>query len=213
MGSRPAGSGTIQFNDTHKPMQYPLDLRFKILAIAAQITVTDANGAMVCYVKKKAFKLKEDVTVYADKEQTQPLYTIKADRILDWNAKYNLATAAGAPLGVVGRKGARSIFKAHYDINDGEADVAVIHEENPWTKFFDALLGEVPIIGIFTGYFFNPSYLVTRTDGTHIMRVKKRPAMLEGKFVIEKLADMDDMEEIRSFVSILMMVLLERTRG
>ena len=47
-------------------MNYPLDLSFKILAIAPQISVSDANGALVLYVKQKAFKLKEDVTIYAD---------------------------------------------------------------------------------------------------------------------------------------------------
>lgn len=194
-------------------MQYPLDLKFKILAIASQITVTDAAGAMVCYVKQKAFKLKENVTVFADKDQTTPLYTIKADRVLDWNAKYAFATAAGAPLGLLQRMGTRSLFKTHYVINDGTADVMEIHEENPWAKFFDALLGEVPIIGMFTGYFFNPKYLVTRKDGTQVFRITKKPAMLEGKFIIEKLSDADDTEEIRSFLSILMMVLLERMRG
>ncbi|HVZ39859.1 MAG TPA: hypothetical protein VHI13_11325 [Candidatus Kapabacteria bacterium] len=194
-------------------MQYPLQLKFKVLAIAHQLTVTDATGALVCYVKQKAFKLKEDVTVFADKEQTQPLYTIKADRVIDWNAKYAFATAAGAPLGMVQRQGTRSLFKAHYDIYDGAEIDMTIHEENPWSKFFDALFGELPVVGVFSGYVFNPKYAVTRTDGTQVMRVIKRPAMLEGKFEIERLADMDEHEEIRAFLSVIMMVLLERMRG
>ena len=195
-------------------MQYPLDLKFKILAIASQISVTDPSGNLVCYVKQKAFKLKEDVTVYADKEQTKPLYTIKADRIIDWNAKYALSTASGTPLGVVQRHGTRSLFKTHYVITDGVDNVMEIHEENPWAKFFDALLGEVPIVGMFTGYFFNPKYLITRMDGTPVFRVTKKPAMLEGKFIIEKLAeDVSEMDEMRAFLAIMMMVLLERMRG
>ena len=47
-------------------MNFPLDLRFKLLAIASQIAVTDAQGQLVYYAKQRAFKLKEAVTVFAD---------------------------------------------------------------------------------------------------------------------------------------------------
>ncbi|MFN8517379.1 MAG: hypothetical protein U0841_33395 [Chloroflexia bacterium] len=55
----------------------------------------------------------------------------------------------------------RSIWKANYPISDpGGNDLGVIHEENAWVKVMDALLGEVPVLGIFSGYLFNPAYLV-----------------------------------------------------
>ena len=46
-------------------MQYPLELKFKVLALAPQISVTDAGGQQIFYVKQKLFKLKEAVTVFA----------------------------------------------------------------------------------------------------------------------------------------------------
>ena len=33
-------------------LQWPLSLSFKILALASQATVTDANGKVVCYTKQ-----------------------------------------------------------------------------------------------------------------------------------------------------------------
>jgi hypothetical protein len=194
-------------------MNYPLDLRFKLLAIAAQISVSDASGNLVFYVKQKAFKLKEDITVFADREQSRALFTIKADRMIDWSAKYTLAAAGGASLGTVGRKGMRSLFKALYEISDGQRQVATLKEESAWVRFFDGLFGDLPIIGILSGYLFHPSYLITRSDGTPILRVKKRPALLEGKFVVEQLAAMDPTEETRSVLALLTMLLLERSRG
>jgi hypothetical protein len=50
-------------------------------------------------------------------------------------------------------------------------------------------------------------------DGTPIMQLKKQAAFFEGKFTIEKLAEMDETEEMRAFMAILMMTLLERSRG
>ena len=46
-----------------------------------------------------------------------------------------------------------------------------------------------------------------------MMRVKKQPAFFEGKFKIEKLAEMSEFEEMQILLSIMMMLLLERIRG
>lgn len=194
-------------------MQYPLQLSFKLLAIARQVSVTDATGRLVLYVKQKAFKLKEAVTIFADAEQTRPLYSIKADRIIDISARYNLADAAGNYLGSVKRHGMRSIWKAHYDVLDGEQLLATITEESAWTKVLDALVGELPVVGMFTGYLFHPAYLVKRTNGAVVMRLEKRPAFFEGRFEITRHGDLDEREETRTILALITTVLLERGRG
>jgi hypothetical protein len=194
-------------------MNYPLHISFKILALARQLAVTDASGSLVFYVKQKAFKLKESVTVFADATQTQPLYSINANKILDFSASYQFADTQGTPIGSVRRQGMKSLWKAHYDVFDGESPVMVIKEENAWTKVLDALLGEIPVVGMFTGYLFHPAYLVTRPDGAVVMRLEKQPAFFEGKFIVQKHAELNQTEETRALLSLIMMVLLERSRG
>ena len=195
-------------------MNYPLQLSFKHLAIARQLSVTDANGMLAFYVKQKAFKLKEAVTVFADAAQTQPLYTMNADKVLDFSATYDMTDHRGTYLGAVRRQGMKSIWKARYEILDKyAAPLMTIQEANPWIKVVDALVGEIPIIGIFTGYMFHPAYIVARPDGTEVMRLEKQPAFLHGKFKIGKLAILTESEEIHILLSLLMMVLLERNRG
>lgn len=195
-------------------MNYPLKLSFKLLALASQIYVRDANGQLVGYVKQKLLKLKEDINVFADEQQTQHLFNIKADRIIDFSAKYNFTDAQGRNLGSIRRKGMRSIFKAHYLIFDAnDTQTMEIHEENGWIRVVDSIAGQVPILGMFTGYFFNPSYIVSRMDGTQVARLKKQPAFFEGVFQLESLAQMGDQEETEVMLSVLTMLLLERSRG
>lgn len=194
-------------------MNFPLTLSFKILALAPQISVSDANGALVCYVRQALFKLKESVTVYADAAQQRPLAAIKADRILDWSARYNFTDAQGMALGAVKRQGMRSLWRAHYDILDGDMAVMTIREENPWIKVLDGLIGEVPVLGFFSGYLFHPVYAVARPDGAVVLRMKKQPAFFEGRFRIEQVAPLNPAEEQRALLSLIMMLLLERSRG
>lgn len=194
-------------------MDYPLQLSFKLVALAPQIYVRDAAGRVRMYVKQKLFKLKEKVTVYADEGQTQPIYHIQADRVIDFNARYNFTTADGRDLGAVRRRGARSLLRAHYEVLQGEDVVLLIREKNPWAKVGDALLGEIPVIGMFAGYLFHPVYTVTRADGGEVLRATKRPAMWEGLYSVEKMADLTPEAEALGVLSLLMLLLLERRRG
>ena len=194
-------------------MNFPLDLSFKKIALSPQVKVTDASGQVVLYTKQKMFKLKEAVTVFADVEQMRPLYTINADRVLDFNAKYNIADTTGRPLGTIARKGRKSLWRAQYEVSDGGGQPLTIREENGWVKVGDAVFGEIPVLGIFSGYLFNPSYVLTDTAGAPLMRLAKQPAFMEGRFRIEKLAEMSEQDETRAVLSFLMMVLLERQRG
>jgi len=194
-------------------MNYPLQLSFEILSLARKISVIDAAGNVTFFVKQKMFKLKESVTVFADVDQKLPLYELKADRVIDFSASYHFTDARGTHIGTVRRKGMKSLWRARYEIVNGSSPALTIQETNPWAKVGDALFGEIPIVGMFSGYLFHPEYLVAREDGTAVIRLKKEPAFFQGKFKIEKLADLSKEEETRILLSLIMMVLLERQRG
>ncbi len=194
-------------------MDYPLELSFKILAMAPQIMVTDAHGRLIFYVKQKLFKLKEAVTVFVDESKRRPLFQINADRVIDFSARYHFTAVNGADLGSVKRQGAKSLWKTHYDIFEGSTPVMTIREEDPWVKVLDGLFGGIPIIGMFSGYVFNPAFIISRLDGTAVMRLAKQPAFFESKFTITKLAALDEEQEVRVLLSLIMMLLLERSRG
>jgi hypothetical protein len=193
-------------------MQFPLQLRFKIVALAQQMYVNDANGHLLFYVKQKFLKLVESVTVFADEAQSRPLYHINADRILDISARYNITDEQGRSLGALKRHGMRSFWRSHYDILQGDTPVMSITEENPWVKVGNAVFEEIPIVSLFTGYIFNPAYLVTR-DGQTVMRMAKQRTFLERIFTIENPMPLPAEEEQIALLSLLMIVMLERSRG
>ena len=75
------------------------------------------------------------------------------------------------------------------------------------------MLSEIPILGIFTGYLFNPKYNLTRQDGTLVCSFKKNASFFGRKFTLNKEAEFEDGEEDRILLGMMMMVLLERRRG
>lgn len=194
-------------------MNFPLQLRFKILALAPQIYVEDAQGGTVCYVKQKLFRLREKVEVFADASKSRLLCTIQADRILDFNACYAFHAPDGSLIGKVRRKGMRSLWRAHYEILDGQGQVAfTIREDNPLVKVADGIFGEIPVVGLFSGYLFNPRYSISR-DEEKVMSMVKHRGLFESRFEIVQDAPVQESDQMSVTLSLLMFVLLERSRG
>lgn len=195
-------------------MKFPLSLSFKVLALAPQISAVDADGNLQFYVRQKLLKFKEAVEIFADADQNRLLYTIKADRVIDWSAKYAIADASGRPLGSIARKGMRSLWRAEYHITTAAGARYVVREENPWAKVMDGLFSEVPVVGILTGYLFHPAYRVTREnqDGV-VLRAEKLPAFFEGRYRVESESMLGQDDAAALTMGLVMLLLLERQRG
>jgi uncharacterized protein YxjI len=199
-------------------LAYPVKMTFKLLALAPQIYVRDAQNRDLLYVKQKLLKLKEEVNVFSNESQSQQLYQIKADRIIDFSAKYTVRNSMGQEVGAIKRQGMMSMWRATYDVFNGPNPEFQIKEQSVFVRFMDGLLGEVPVLGMFTGYFFNPVYLVRRAGqpdtAPPVMKMVKKPSFLERNFYIEKTENSltPDQEE-RLLVCFLMAALLEKSRG
>lgn len=205
---------TVKTAADFKTFNYPISFRFKIGTIANDFVAEDANGATLAYVRQKLFKFKEAILVYAEESKTNLLYKIDADRVIDFNANYTFTDAGDKVIGKVGRRGMKSLWKAKYEIFDENDQLEyTVAEENPWAKVMDTLVGEIPVVSMFTGYMFNPKYAVTTPDGTIVVRLSKEPSFFGRKFKMEKIADVRGGDDERIMLSLMMMMLLERRRG
>lgn len=195
-------------------LQFPITFSFKLTSLANDFIARDARGQVVGYVRQKMFKFKEDIEVFSDENRSRLNYRIKADRWIDFSAAYAFIDAEGREFGKIARKGWRSMWKAEYEIIDQHDKMQYhIREENGWVKVMDHFFGELPIIGLLSGYVFNPAYLVTDMQGQHIVRISKEPSLFGKEFKVEKLGSMDSDDDDRVMLGLMMMILLERRRG
>lgn len=189
--------------------QFPLRMSFKVMVVSPQVSVVDAAGKEVLYVKQKAFALKEDVKVFSDQTMSKQLFQIKADKIIDFSANYSITTPEGVKIGNINRKGMKSLWSATYNIFDASgAQVGTLHEDNPWIKVLDSFLSQIPFLGMLV----NPAYLID-FKGSTVFHLKKLPAVFEGKFELSKTGNTSDDEEKLLLPAIIMALMLERLRG
>lgn len=195
-------------------LQFPLHFRFQIMSLANDFVASDAAGVTIAYVRQKMFKFIDEIVVYNNESEGRVDYRIKANKWIDFSAAYNFTNGEGRDIGKVARKGWSSIWKANYEIYSETQELNyIIREENGWIKVGDALFGEIPILGVFTGYLFNPSYIVKTPGGQELMRLKKESSFTGRKFNIYQLMPLNDRENEKIILGLMMMILLERKRG
>lgn len=84
-----------------------------------------AEGALLWFVKQKAFKLKEEITVFADEGRTKPALTIKARSVLDVRGVYDITDVrTGERVGSCKRQGFASLVRDTWEVR-GPDDAVV----------------------------------------------------------------------------------------
>ena len=199
---------------TMQKLTFPLRFTFKLLTPSNDFSVFDADGNEVAYTRQRIFKIKEKIDIFQSARDNTLLYTIQADRIIDFGANYAVRDADGNKLGHIKRNGMKFLWKTSYIINDAAGQLVYgMHEANPWTAVADSLVGEIPVLGLLTGYFLNPSYIISTPDGQEIFCLKKEASLFERKFSLYKTGEADPQQDILALNAAMMLMLLERRDG
>ncbi|TGL86502.1 hypothetical protein EHQ68_14395 [Leptospira congkakensis] len=95
----------------------------------------ESKNKLLFFVKQKAFKLKEDITVYADETKTKELLKIKARSVIDFSATYDVVdVSSNEAIGSLRRKGFKSILKDSWEILDTKDQVVGSIDEDSMFK-------------------------------------------------------------------------------
>ncbi len=95
------------------------------------------DGSLSAFVEQPWFRLRTELTLYADESQSQPILIIKNRRFAAVNMEHDLFDAAnGQRLGVVRTRGLRSLFRDTWDILDADERPAgmMIEDGQYWLR-------------------------------------------------------------------------------
>ncbi len=103
---------------------------FKLFGGAFRIY--DPMGNLAVFASMKAFKLREDITLYPDESKSAEILSIKARNIIDFSSAYDvLDPATMQRIGTLKRRGLKSMLKDEWIIMDAdENDIGVIREDS-----------------------------------------------------------------------------------
>lgn len=108
-------------------------IRRKVFVLfGAQFQIFDEENNLIGMSKQKAFKLKEDIRVFADEKMTDERMMIKARSILDFSSAYDvIKTATQELMGTYKRKGWSSMLRDSWLLMDPSGnEVGKIEEDS-----------------------------------------------------------------------------------
>jgi len=99
-------------------------LKRQAIALTGRFRFYDPMGNLVMFSEQKMFRLREDIRVYSDENKTQEVLSIKARQIMDFSAAYDVVdTAMNQKVGVLRRKGWRSMLRDEWEVLDANDNV------------------------------------------------------------------------------------------
>jgi len=108
-------------------------VRRQILRIFGQtLRIYDPAGSLALLVNMKGLRLREDIRVYTEEQRQNEVLTIKARSILDISAAYDVWDGQGEKIGVLQRRGLKSILRDEWVIMDAQEQERGRIREDSW---------------------------------------------------------------------------------
>src|SRR5918998_2482116 len=104
-----------------------------------------AGSTPVAFVRQKRMAIKEDIRFYADENETEELFRIKARSVMEFGGRYDVTTPSGERIGVLGKVFGKSLLRSTWSIMDAnEQEVAVAKERSQLWAIVRRVIDAVP---------------------------------------------------------------------
>jgi uncharacterized protein YxjI len=105
----------------------PMINLYRVTPLAAGETPA---GGPVAYVRQKRMAIKEDIRFYADENESEEVFRIKARSMFDiGGARYDVTAADGSPIGALEHAFRKSLFRSTWKVTDADGSEVAIAQE------------------------------------------------------------------------------------
>ena len=104
-----------------------------------------ARGVPVAFVRQKRMAIKEDIRFFANEDETEELFRIKARSLMEFGGRYDVTTPAGEKIGVLGKVFGKSLLRSTWSIMDAnEQELAIAKERSQFWAIVRRVIDAAP---------------------------------------------------------------------
>jgi uncharacterized protein YxjI len=105
----------------------PMINLYRVTPLAAGETPA---GGPIAYVRQRRMAIKEDIRFYADENESQEVFRIKARSVFDiGGARYDVTTPEGGQIGMLEHSFRQSLFRSTWKVTDADGGEVVTAQE------------------------------------------------------------------------------------
>lgn len=117
-------------------------------------------------------------------------------------------------IGRTKQHGLRSLWRTEFEVLDDSGTRFLIRLKNPIIQLLEFLINLMPVIGMvlnfLSGYFLNPTYIVSTVGGDEVAVMKKMPALWQGRYEIRALQKVSTRDGELIALSLLTLILMQK---
>ncbi|WP_369199749.1 hypothetical protein [Streptomyces sp. PU-14G] len=152
--------------------------RYRVMAAGPD----GSEGELLAFAQQKRFKLKEEVTFYADDSRTRALFSFKARNVLDVSSGIDVLDADGRPIGYFKKEFAKSLLRSTWTLAAGGSE-ARGQERSQLIAVVRRVWKVLPWVGDLPGPFPFHFDFVDTGSGQPVLSSQKR-AGLRDRYVV-----------------------------
>ena len=170
--------------------RYLVDQLIRPIANLYQVTPLAAGeapaGRPVAYVRQKKMAIREDIRFFADEQETQELFRIKARSILDMGGSRYDVFAGEERIGVLDHMFKQSLLRSTWTVrNSNEAELMIARERSLVAAIARRAIDFVPDIGGLIPIPYNFEFLI---DGS-VAGAMNRKFQLRDHYILDLSGD------------------------
>ena len=173
-------------------MQPKLIIEQKITPFANQYAIYQATqadkGQLVAFAQQKRLAFKEKVTFYADEAKSTPIFTFRAEKVMDIHGRFLVEDMDGKLIGLFRKDFGKSLLVSTWLIIDENDTVRLkLAESNQVLAILRRLAEFVPIVGDIVGLvvmFLKYHFRISAADGTEV-GIYRKTALFRDHYSLE----------------------------
>ena len=104
-----------------------------------------ADGQPIAFVRQKRLAIKEDIRFFADENETDELFRLKARALMEFGGRYDVTTPDGEKVGVLGKVFGKSLLRSTWQVLDAnEQELAIARERSVPVAILRRVIDAVP---------------------------------------------------------------------
>src|SRR5829696_2557617 len=135
--------------DWHSADRFVIDQLIRPMGNLYRISAGPSAGAMpVAFVRQKRMAIKEDIRFYADENEADEFFRIKARSLMEFGGRYDVTTPAGERIGVLEKVFGKSLLRSTWRILDAnEQELGIAKERSQFWAIVRRVIDAVPYGG------------------------------------------------------------------
>ena len=162
----------------------PMANLYRVSTLAAD---GQSAGEPLAFVRQKKLAIREDIRFFADEQENEELFRLKARGVMEFRGRYDILTPAGERAGVLEKVFGASLLRSTWRILDGqEQAVGSAYEKSMPVALLRRVIDAVPYGQLIPIVF----HFTITVDGREVGELR-RPIGRRGRYVLGLRGDPD----------------------